>query len=79
MYLNCLGSDELNMQIEKTHEFSKDAMLEKVVLIASAYFCVAMEMQFLLDESSEQCVYSKKDPETFHAKALHLVLRFLPA
>jgi hypothetical protein len=80
MYLNCLGSDELNMPIEKTHEFSKDAMLEKVVLIASAYYCVAMEMKFLVDESTnEQCVYSKKDPETFHAKALHLVLKFLPA
>lgn len=80
MYLNCLGSDELNMPIEKTHEFSKDAMLEKVVLIASAYYCVAIEMKFLVDESTgEQCVYSKKDPETFHAKALHLVSKFLPA
>jgi hypothetical protein len=52
-------------------------MLEKVVLIASAYFCVAMEMKFLISES-EDCIYSKKDPETFHAKALHLVLKFLP-
>jgi hypothetical protein len=80
MYLNCLSSEELNMKIEKTHEFSKDAMLEKVVLIASAYFCVAMEIKFILEESAgHDCIYSRKDPETFHAKALHLVLKFLPS
>lgn len=81
MYLNCLQTEELNTQIDKTHEFSKDAMLEKVVLIASAYFCVAMEMKFLINEADSEgmdCVYSKKDPETFHAKALHIVLLFLP-
>lgn len=58
-------------------------MLEKVVLIASAYFCVAMEMKFLISEATENAeisdyVYSRKDAETFHAKALHLVLVFLP-
>ena len=68
------------MKIEKTHEFSKDAMLEKVVLIASAYFCVAMEIKFIMEEStSNDCIYSRKDPETFHAKALHIVLKFLPS
>jgi len=73
MYLNCLPSEELDTQIDKAHEFSKDAMLEKVVLISSAYFCVAMEMKFLEPD------YTKKDSETFHAKALHLVLKFLPS
>jgi len=57
-------------------------MLEKVVLIASAYFCVAMEMKFLINEADTgetlDCIYTKKDPETFHAKALHIVLLFLP-
>ena len=78
MYLNSLQTEELNTPIEKSNEFYKDAMLEKVVLIASAYFCIAMEMRFLIDESGEESVYSKKDPETFHAKALHIVLMFLP-
>ena len=37
MYLNSLQTEELNTPIEKSNEFYKDAMLEKVVLIASAY------------------------------------------
>lgn len=77
MYLNCLSTQELDTPIEKTHEFSKDAMLEKVVLICSAYFCVAMEIKFMLADSNE-CGYTKHDPECFHAKALHLAAVFLP-
>jgi hypothetical protein len=77
MFLNCLSTQELDTPIEKTHEFSKDAMLEKVVLICSAYFCVAMEMKFMLADSNE-CGYTKHDPECFHAKALHLAAVFLP-
>jgi hypothetical protein len=46
MQINCLQTEELNTAIDKTQEFQKDAMLEKVVLIASAYFCVAMEIKF---------------------------------
>ena len=56
-------------------------MLEKVVLIASAYFCIAMELKFILTEAAsngDEQVWSRKDPETFHAKALHLALLFLP-
>lgn len=76
MHLNCLQADELHTQIDRAHEFSRDAMLEKVVLVASAYYCVAMELQFLVSEGVTE--FTHKDAETFHAKALHLVLTFLP-
>ena len=41
----------MNTVVDKTHEFSKDAMLEKVVLITSAYFCMSMEIKFQLKEA----------------------------
>ena len=53
-------------------------MLEKVVLIASSFFCIAMELKFILQDARDDEIWSKKDPETFHAKALHLALLFLP-
>lgn len=54
-------------------------MLEKVVLIASAYFCVATEIRFILQkEITDMKSITKKDSESYHAKALHLALMFLP-
>ena len=48
MHLNMMKEQELNAKIENTHELTKDTMLEKVVLIASAYFCIATEIRFIL-------------------------------
>ena len=54
-------------------------MLEKVVLICSAYFCVATEIRFILQQDfSDVKNISKKDSEAYHAKSLHLALLFLP-
>jgi len=50
MHLNPMSSDELNTKLESTHELTKDAMLEKVVLTASAYFCLSTEMRFILQK-----------------------------
>ena len=55
-------------------------MLEKVVLIASAYFCVATEIRFILQkEMTDVKNMTKKDSESYHAKSLHLSLLFLPS
>jgi len=48
MHLNMMKEQELNAKIENTHELTKDTMLEKVVLITSAYFCIATEIRFIL-------------------------------
>ena len=48
MHLNMMRDQELNARIENTHELTKDTMLEKVVLICSAYFCIATEIRFIL-------------------------------
>jgi len=48
MHLSLMGSEELNAKLEPTHELCKDAMLEKIVLLSVAYFCIGTEMRFLL-------------------------------
>jgi hypothetical protein len=59
-------------------------MLEKAVLVSSSLFCVATEIGFLVREckrlgySESQLPFTKKDSESYHAKALHFALLFLP-
>ena len=80
MHLNMMKDQELNAKIENTHELTKDTMLEKVVLIASSYFCIATEIRFILSKEmlDDAKLITKKDSESYHAKALHLSLLFLP-
>ena len=49
MHLIMMGAEELNTKLENTHELTQDTMLEKVVLITSAYFCIATEICFILN------------------------------
>ena len=79
MHLNMMKEQELNASIENTHELTKDTMLEKVVLITSAYFCIATEIRFILQKDLlDVKLITKKDSESYHAKALHIALLFLP-
>lgn len=48
MHLSLMGADELNAKFETSHELCKDSMLEKIVLISVAYFCIGTEMRFLI-------------------------------
>ena len=54
MQLNMMGAEELNTKLENTHELTKDTMLEKIVLITSAYFCIATEICFILNQRKKQ-------------------------
>jgi hypothetical protein len=77
MHLSLMGAEELNTNLEITHELCKDSMLEKIVLACVSFFCISTEMRFLMQKSKTS--YTKKDSETFHAKALHVSSLFLPA
>jgi len=76
MHLSLMGVEELNAKLENTHELCKDSMLEKIVLVSVAYFCIGTEMRFLMQKSSTS--FNKRDSEAFHAKALHISTVFLP-
>ena len=42
-----MSIDELNYPTDQTHELNKDAMLEKIILVCTSYFCLGTEFRFL--------------------------------
>ena len=47
MHLSPLGLQEMNLQLDNSHELTRDAILEKIVLLSIAYFWVGTELRFL--------------------------------
>lgn len=52
MHLLPMSLEELNLHIDNSHELSRDAMLEKIILLSVSYFCVGTELRFLSNNSS---------------------------
>lgn len=88
-----MSLEELNLHIDNSHELSRDAMLEKIILLSVSYFCVGTELRFLSsnnkdqkqtktlygDISNKEIKYSKGDSEMWHAMALETSGTFLPS
>jgi hypothetical protein len=47
MHLATMSVEELETKLDTTHELNRDAMLEKIVLLTVACFCVATELRFI--------------------------------
>ena len=84
--------EELNLHIDNSHELSRDAMLEKLVLLSVSYFCVGTELRFLYNQQNNQTSKSKdiesqlsssnytlNDSEMWHGMALETSATFLPS
>jgi hypothetical protein len=70
-HLNPLETDSLSSEEAKDGiELSKDAMLEKVVLIVSSFYCMALQAMKIKSDWREA--------ETFCAKSVEIALSFLP-
>lgn len=52
MHLQPLSNEEMNLHIDNSHELSRDAILEKIILLTVSYFCVGTELRFLNNSSS---------------------------
>ena len=59
MHLAPMSLDDLNIHIDSSHELSRDAMLEKIILLSVSNFCVGTELRFL----SAPAVKEKKGKE----------------
>jgi hypothetical protein len=92
MHLLPMSLEELNLHVDNSHELSRDAMLEKIILLSVSYFCVGTELRFLSkqtgkskqivddpDESPESKKYLLEDSEMWHAMALEACGTFLPS
>jgi len=92
MHLLPMSLEELNLHIDNSHELSRDAMLEKIILLSVSYFCVGTELRFLSSNKEVKPVknvygemtdletkYTKADSEMWHAMALEMSGTFLPS
>ena len=93
MHLQPFGAEEMNLHIDNSHELSRDAMLEKIILLTVSYFCVGTELRFLTNnaDDDQKASKSKKNDnenekkklkelsEMWHAQALEASARFLPS
>jgi hypothetical protein len=90
MHLLPMSIEELNLHIDNSHELSRDAMLEKIILISVSYFCVGTELRFLtaLQDKQKpkksyggdsQTKYSLRDSEMWHSMGLEVSGTFLPS
>lgn len=73
MHLQPLSTEEMNLHVDNSHELSRDAMLEKIILLTVSYFCVGTELRFLNNASDDKKVgdtekrLKKEQSEMWHA------------
>ena len=74
MYLSPLNYEDLELDSDPKYELLRDAILEKVVMLTVAYFCIATELRFL----SPDKLNNKTNGEFYHYKAVEFSSLFLP-
>jgi hypothetical protein len=83
MHLSSMNLEELSTKIDTTHELNRDAMLEKVVLLSVAYFCIATELRFISNKDSNMDDSKKerlvRESEFWHNKSVRAGCHYLPS
>ena len=74
MYLSALNYEDLDLDSDPKYELLRDAILEKVVMLTVAYFCIATELRLLSPNKNSK----KLNGEYFHYKAVEFSSLFLP-
>ena len=74
MYLSPLNYEDLELDSDPKYELLRDAILEKVVMLTVAYFCIATELRFLYPDK----LNNKTNGEFYHYKAVEFSSLFLP-
>lgn len=77
MVVEPLEMAELKSNMGLQVELTRDMMLDKVCILAVAYFCVATEIRFLNNQHGASGG-KEREGEAWHAKALRVVKDFLP-
>ncbi len=74
MFLYAMSYDDLDLDSDPKYELLRDAILEKVVMLTVAYFCIATELRFLSPDKGN----NKLNGEFYHYKAVEFASLFLP-
>jgi hypothetical protein len=87
MQISHLTMQDLFSSAAKETELTREAVIEKIALVATSYFCIATEKRFIhqqlqqttLDKISQYKMNEpNKESEYWHAKALEIATCFLP-
>ena len=74
MYLSALNYEDLDLDSDPKYELLRDAILEKVVMLTVAYFCIATELRLLSPNKNDK----KINGEYYHYLAVEFSSLFLP-
>lgn len=82
MHLNPITTAELLQNLGKHHEFQKDPMLKKLVLMTVAFFSIATEMRMMVQFDAKEPKAKeelKQGSELWHAQSVFFGAYYLPA
>lgn len=81
MHLNPITTQELMQNVGKHHEFQKDPMLKKLVLLSVSLFSIATEMRMMVQfdqKDKETKEVLQHSSEIWHAQAVFFGAYYLP-
>lgn len=73
--LSPLSLVDILSEYDLQYELSRESLLERIALLAIAYFCVSTETRFIAQMTNA----ASGEAELFHARALEIACKFLPA
>ena len=74
MYLSALNYDDLDLESEPKYELLRDSILEKVIMLTVAYYCLANELKLLCKDKNNKNI----NGEYYLFNAINLSIFFLP-
>ena len=74
MYLSALNYDDLDLESDSKYELLRDSILEKVIMLSVAYYCLSNELKFLAKDKANKNL----NGEYYLYNALNLSILFLP-
>ena len=74
MYLSALNYDDLDLESDSKYELLRDSILEKVIMLSVAYYCLSKELKYLAKDKTNKNL----NGEYYLYNALNLSILFLP-
>ena len=74
MYLSALNYEDLDLESDPKYELLRDSILEKVIMLTVAYFCLSNELKYLSKDKNNKNI----NGEYYLYNAINLSIIFLP-
>ena len=74
MYLSALNYEDLDLESEPKYELLRDSILEKVIMLSVAYYCLSKELRYFSKDKYKKAI----NGEYYLYNAINLTILFLP-